>query len=66
MTVPVEFFAALSFLALSADSPFYQQRDIPQDITLDVAEIPQRATATASPVIQTLVQVGGPMRPDAV
>ena len=40
--VPMEYFAALTFLALSGDSPFYRQTEFPNNVELDLAAVLER------------------------
>jgi hypothetical protein len=63
--VPIELFAAWVFLALTSESPFFKQRDIPDEIALDVAQTLERARGAASNVITLLAEVGGPLDSEA-
>jgi hypothetical protein len=60
--VPVEYFAALSFLFFTPESPFFQQIDIPSDVALDVAQALETAKKSALRLIEASVEIGGPWR----
>jgi hypothetical protein len=59
--LPMEFCAALSFLALEPESPFFKQTEIPPGLDLDVAEVLQRARTAALQLIELVGEVGGPL-----
>lgn len=64
--LPMEFFAALSFLALTRESPFFKQTEIPPGLDLDVAEVLQRAKTAALQLIELVGEVGCPLKPGIV
>jgi hypothetical protein len=66
MPLPMEFFAALSFLALEPESPFFKQTELPPGLDMDVAEVLQRAKTAALPLIELVGEVGGPLKPESV
>ena len=61
--LPMEFFAALSFLALTPESPFFKQTEIPPGLDLDVAEVLQLAKSAALQLIELVGEAGGPLKP---
>jgi hypothetical protein len=61
--IPMEFFAALCFLVLTPESPFFKQTEIPPGLDLDLAEVLQRAKAAALQLIELVGEVGGPLKP---
>ena len=64
--LPMEYFAALSFIALTPESPFFRKTEIPPGLELDVAEMLQRAKLAALQLIELVTEVGGPLKPGAV
>lgn len=60
--LPMEYFAALSFLALAPESPFFKQVELPSGLELEVAQVLQRAKTTALPLIELVGEVGGPLK----
>jgi hypothetical protein len=61
--VPLEFFAALSFLSLDHQSPYFQNASVADDSTLilDVAQVLQSAKASGLGMIEACVEIGGPI-----
>lgn len=64
--LPMEFFAALSFLALTPESPFFKQTEFPPGLDLEVAEVLERAKTAALQLIELVGEVGGPLKPGIV
>jgi hypothetical protein len=58
--MPIEYFAALTLLALSPDSPFYRQSEfIGSGIELEFAIVLEKAKNSALPFIETTGEIGG-------
>ncbi len=60
--LPVEFFAALAFLVLTPESPFFKQTEIPPGLDLDVAGVLERAKTQALRLIELIAEVGGNLK----
>jgi len=61
--VPVEYFAALAFLALDQASPYYRNGSVGDDtkLVLDVADVLQSTRTAALGLLQSCVEIGGPV-----
>lgn len=59
--VPLEVFAAWSFLALDPDTPYYQKTEFPGQLDFDVAEALTVAKQDRWASIERIVDIGGPI-----
>jgi hypothetical protein len=65
--LPMEFFAGLTFLSLTPDSPFFMQKELPSDLYLEVGAVLERAkTPKALQIIEFVGEVGGPLKAGVV
>jgi hypothetical protein len=62
--LPMEVFAAWSFLALDADSPFFGKSEVPNQLDLAVADCLEKAKSAVMGGIKFTVEVGRPLPAD--
>lgn len=60
--IPMEYFAALAFLALSPDSPFFRQTEFPDSIDFDFAAVLEKARQSTLRLIEVAGDIGGPLK----
>jgi hypothetical protein len=61
--LPMEFFAALAFLALTPESPFFMQSELPPGLDLELGTVLARAkTPEVLRLIELVGEVGGPLK----
>lgn len=65
--LPMEFFAALTFLALTPESPFFMQSELPRGLDLELGAVLERAkTPAVLQLIELVGEVGGPLKAGTV
>ena len=65
--LPMEFFAALTFLALTPESPFFMQSELPPGLDLELGAVLERAkTPEVLQLIELVGEVGGPLKAGTV